>query len=86
MGCNRVFVGAEQIDLLDKAEGWRKECVRVLSRAPINSPLYRSVSGIMDAFDELAEAVTGDRRHFHLQAERTLGGNLMKPPGMEPSR
>jgi hypothetical protein len=81
MGCNRVFVGAEQIDLLDKAEGWRKECVRVLSRAPINSPLYRSVGGIMDAIDGLAEAVTGNRQHFHLQAPRTPGPKLL---GMEP--
>ena len=80
MGRNRVFVGAEQLDLLDKAETWRKECVRVLSRAPINSPLYQSVSGIIDAIDGLAEAMTGDRRHFHLQAARTPGGNLTKPP------
>ena len=81
MGCNRVFVGAEQIDLLDKAETWRKECVRVLSRAPINGPLYRSVSGIMDAIDGLAEAVAGNRQHFHLEAPRTPGQTL---PGMEP--
>jgi hypothetical protein len=81
MSRRRVFVGAEQLGLLDKAEGWRKECIRVLSRAPINSPLYRSVSGIMDAIDGLAEAVTGNRQHFHLQAPRTPGTKL---PGMKP--
>ncbi|GEP02293.1 hypothetical protein [Methylobacterium oxalidis] len=71
MGRNRILVGAEQRDLLDKAESWRKECIRVLTKAPIHSPLYKATSGILDAIDELAEAVTGDRKHFHLRAPTT---------------
>lgn len=76
----RIYVGAEALDLLDRAEGWRKECVRVLSRAPINHPYYRSISEIMDAIDGLAEAVTGDRARFHAKAPRTTSGNLTEPP------
>ena len=75
---NRIFVGPEQRDFLERAEGWRKECIRVLSRAPINSPVYVAASGIVDAIDGLAEAVTGDRRHFHLTAPTTPGGNLTR--------
>lgn len=80
MACSRVFTGPEQRDFLDKAEGWRKECVRVLSRAPINGPVYQAASGILDAIDGLAEAVTGDRKHFHLTAPTTPSGNLTPSP------
>lgn len=78
---NRIFVGPEQRDFLDRAALWRKECIRVLSRAPINSPVYQAASGIVDAIDGLAEAVTGDRKHFHLTAPTTPGGNLTAPRG-----
>lgn len=83
MARSRIFVGAEQRYFLDRAEVWRKECIRVLSRAPINSPVYVAASGIVDAIDGLAEAVTGDRKHFHLTAPTTPAGNLTPPPRTE---
>ncbi|WP_257791930.1 hypothetical protein [Methylobacterium durans] len=39
-----------------------------------------ATSGIMDAIDGLAEAVTDDLQHFDLTAPTTPGGNLMPPP------
>ncbi|GEP07018.1 hypothetical protein [Methylobacterium oxalidis] len=80
MGRNRIFVGPEQRDFLDRAEGGRKECSRVLSRAAINSPVYVAAGGIVDAIDGLAEAVPGDRKYFHLAVPTTPGGNLTPAP------
>ncbi|MDR7039740.1 hypothetical protein J2X36_004518 [Methylobacterium sp. BE186] len=47
---------------------------RVLSRAPIHSPVYVATSGIVDTIVGLAEAVRGDRKQFHLTAPITPGG------------
>ncbi|GEP07909.1 hypothetical protein MOX02_59470 [Methylobacterium oxalidis] len=46
----------------------------------IPAPVYRADHGIVDAIDGLAEAVTDDRKHFHLTALTTPAGNLMPPP------
>ncbi|AWN43277.1 hypothetical protein [Methylobacterium durans] len=56
---------------------------RVLSRAPIHSPVYVAASGIVDAIDGLAEAVTGNAKHFHFRAPTTPGGNLTRQDGEE---
>ncbi|WP_336492292.1 hypothetical protein [Methylobacterium nigriterrae] len=80
MARSRTFVGAEQRAFLDKAERWRLECIRVLAQAPVGNPVYQAANGIVDAIDGLAEAVTGDRRHFHLKPLTTPGANLKKPP------
>ncbi|GEP04812.1 hypothetical protein MOX02_28500 [Methylobacterium oxalidis] len=80
---SRIFVGPEQRDFFDRAALWRKECIRVLSRAPINLPVYLATSGIVDVIGGLAEAVTDDRKHFHLTAPTAPGGNLTPPPKAE---
>ncbi|WP_336490932.1 hypothetical protein [Methylobacterium nigriterrae] len=79
MARSRTFAGAEQRAFLDKAENWRLECIRVVAQAPVGSLVYQAASGIIDAIDGLAEAVTGDRRHFHLKPPSTPDGNTTKP-------
>lgn len=83
MARRRVFAQSEESRLLEEARVWRARCVDVLSRAPVGAPLYRAVSGVLDAIDGLAGAVTGDRGHFHLRAPTTPGPAL---PGQDRER
>lgn len=76
MGRRRVFGQTEETRLLEEARQWRARCVGVLSRAPVGGPVYKAASGILDAIDGLAGAVTGDRSHFHLRAPTTPGPHL----------
>lgn len=83
MGRRRVFCQTEEARLLEEARVWRVRCVEVLGRAPVGGPLYRSVSGILDAIDSVAEAITGSRGHFHMKAPTTPGPAL---PGQDRER
>ena len=78
------MVHEEQTAFLREAGEWRRRCVAVLARAPIQGPIYVAASGIMDAIDRLAQAVTGRRDHFHLRSPRTPGPDLDPLPRRDP--
>ncbi|MDR7040499.1 hypothetical protein J2X36_005282 [Methylobacterium sp. BE186] len=80
---NRTLAGAEQRSFLDRAKGCRKECIRVLSRTSVHSPVYVAASGIVDTIDGLAKAITGDRKHVNLRMPTTSGWYLTPPPEAE---
>ncbi len=73
-----VFVRAEEVAFLEEARRWRQQCVLVLTRAKPQGPLYNATSKVIEAIDDVAEAVTGDRQQFHQKGPRTPGPNL--PP------
>lgn len=73
-----VFVQAEEVAFLEDARRWRQQCVLVLTRAKPQGPLYNATSKVIEAIDDVAEAVTGDRQQFHQKSPRTPGSNL--PP------
>lgn len=73
-----VFVRCEEVAFLEEAAQWRQQCILVLTRAKPEGPLYKATSKIVDAIDDVAEVVTGDRRRFHQQSPRTPGPDL--PP------
>jgi hypothetical protein len=60
-----VFVRAEEIAFLEEVRRWRRQCVLVLTRAKPQGPLYNATSKVIDAIDDVAEVVTGDRRTFY---------------------
>jgi hypothetical protein len=61
----RVFGPAQQEALLDAVRACRHACVRAVAAAPIGGPVYVAAGRLMEAIDDLAEVLTGDRRHFH---------------------
>jgi hypothetical protein len=73
-----VFVRAEEVAFLEEARRWRQQCVLVLTRAKPQGPLYNATSKVIEAIDDVAEAVTGDRQQLHQKSPRTPGPNL--PP------
>lgn len=70
----RYVAPQEQAAFLAEARAWRLALVRMLARAPIGSPFYRALNGVNDAIDDLAEAVTGDRRALHDKPHSISGG------------
>lgn len=73
-----VYVQAEAVHFLEDAGRFRRQCVEVLTRAKPQGPLYKAVEGVVDAIDDVAEVVAGDRRRFHQQDATTPGPAL--PP------
>jgi hypothetical protein len=62
----RRFLDPGTAEAALKAAGeCRARCVQVLTQAPIGEPAYLAARGILEAVDNLAEVLTGDRRHFH---------------------
>ena len=57
-----VFVRAEEVACLEEARRGRQQCVLVLTRAKPQGPLYNATSKVIEAIDDVAEAVTGDRK------------------------
>jgi hypothetical protein len=72
-----VFVRAEEVAFLEEASRWRRQCIDVLSRATPQGPLYKAVSRIVEGIDDVAEAVTGDRRRFYQRDATTPGETLL---------
>jgi hypothetical protein len=73
-----VFVRCEEVAFLEEAARWRQQCILVLTQAKPQGPFYKATSKIVDAINDVAEVVTGDRRRFHRQSPRTPGPCL--PP------
>ena len=61
----RYFGGDDGQALLAAISSCRKACVTASIKAPIDSDVYRSTQRLMDAIDDLAGVLTGDREHFH---------------------
>lgn len=73
-----VFVRAEEVAFLEEVRRWRQQCVLVLTRATPQGPLYNATSKVIEAIDDVAEVVTGDRRTFY-QRDATTPGEALPP-------
>jgi hypothetical protein len=56
---------------LEKLGTGRSGAVQVMREAKIGSKEYKLASYATDAIDELAEVLTGDKRHFHSKPAST---------------
>ena len=74
----RVLVRAEEVALLEEVRRWRQQCVLVLTRAKPQGPLYNATSKVIEALDDVAEVVTGDRQTFY-QRDATTPGEALPP-------
>jgi hypothetical protein len=63
----RVFGDLARQQLLDAARAFRSACVAALTAAPIGGADYVAANRALEATDDLAEALTGNRRLFHNQ-------------------
>ncbi len=67
----RTQRGFVQVDkALEKLGTGRGGAIQVQTQARISSPEYRAAGKVIEAVDELAAALTGDREHFHLKVAR----------------
>lgn len=73
-----VFVRAEEVHFLEEAGRFRRQCIEVLTRAKPQGPLYKATEAMVEAIDDLAEALAGDRRKFYQRDATTFGETL--PP------
>src|SRR5215213_4984333 len=51
-------------------------------KRPIGGPIYRAATRLIEEIDLMAEALTGDRRHFWLKPSSTPGSK--QPTGPQP--
>lgn len=69
---------------LRRSPSWRRSDaggssgVLVLTRAKPQRPLYNATSKVIEAMDDVAEVVTGDRRTFY-QRDATTPGETLPP-------
>ena len=56
---------------LEKLGIGRSGAVQIMQSAKIGSPEYRAAGDIAEAIDDMAEKLTGDRRHFHSKPATT---------------
>jgi hypothetical protein len=61
----RVFGVTQQKALLDAIGACRQACAQAITAAPIGGPAYVAAGRLMEAIDDVAEVLTGDRRLFH---------------------
>ena len=80
----RYLAPFERDVFLRQAGQWRDACNSMSARSPIGDAFYKAVSGITAAIDGLAEAVTGDQRHFHARPPGAPAGAQKPPEGNEP--
>lgn len=64
---------AEEVAFLEQVRRWRQQCVLVLTRTKPQGPLYNATSKVIEAIDDVAEAVTGDRQTFYQRDATTPG-------------
>ena len=78
----RHFSANDSAALLSAIGECRRACVDAHRKAPIGGPIYRAVSRLMEEIDLMAEALTGDRRHFWLKPPTSFGSP--QPQGPRP--
>lgn len=76
----RFVLPEQQEAFLAKAGEWRQACLDMRSRAPIGEPFYDAIGKVVEAIDDVAEAVTGDRRHFWTRPHSAPGPSQAAAP------
>jgi hypothetical protein len=70
MAKKRVLSHTTAEATLAAAGDCRAACIRLMTEAPISSEAYQKAEALRRAVDDLAEALTGNREHFHLPPPR----------------
>ena len=78
----RHFSANDSAILLAAIGECRRACIAASSKAPIGGPIYRAATRLIEEIDLMAEALTGDRRHFWLKPSSTPGSK--QPTGPQP--
>ena len=78
----RHFSANDSAFLLAAIGECRRACITASSKAPIGGPIYRAATRLIEEIDLVAEALTGDRRHFWLKPPSTPGSK--QPTGPHP--
>jgi hypothetical protein len=78
----RQFSANDSAILLAAIGECRRACIAANSKAPIGDPIYRASTRLIEEIDLMAEALTGDRRHFWLKPSSTPGSK--QPIGPHP--
>jgi hypothetical protein len=63
----RIFTDVDSRDLLKAIGECRAACIVASSKAPITGDVYQRCTGLIQAIDDVAEVLTGDRQHFWLR-------------------
>ena len=77
----RHFSANDSALLLAAIGECRRACIAGSSKAPVG-PIYRAATRLIEEIDLMAEALTGDRRHFWLKPSSTPGAK--QPSGRKP--
>jgi hypothetical protein len=78
----RHFSSNDSAILLAAIGECRRASITASSKAPIGGPIYRAATRLIEEIDLMAEALTGDRRHFWLKPPSTPGSK--QPTGSKP--
>jgi hypothetical protein len=62
-----MFTETDRQALLNAIEQCRKASIDALRRAPCTGDIYARTSALVDAIDDVAELLTGNREHFWLE-------------------
>ena len=76
----RHFSANDSAILLAAIGECRRACTGASSKAPIGGPIYRAATRLIEEIDLVAEALTGDRRHFWLKPSSTPGSKQSTGP------
>jgi hypothetical protein len=63
----RVLAESDRAALLEALRRCRDACVETHRRAGFDTDIYRRVTALQGAIDDVAEVLTGDRKHFWLK-------------------
>ena len=63
----RMFMEDDERRVLQVLRVPRDACIEVNRKAPIYSAVYRSADALIEKIDDVVQALTGDRKHFHLK-------------------
>ena len=74
----RVFGEIERKALLHAIEQCRDACIDASRKAPVRGDVYEVAEKLVAAIDDVAEVLTGDRRHFWLKLH---SNSTMASPG-----
>jgi hypothetical protein len=79
----RAFSDLAKRQLLDSLRPARRDCTLALSKAPIYGDEYQAILKVMEAMDDLAQVLTGDRERLW---QRTANTTWPQAPGKEKPR
>lgn len=70
----RIFSDTDRAELLSAVGECRRACTSAMSKAPVCGDVYQQLVDFVEAVDDLAGRMTGDRQHFHVKGYATKGG------------